>query len=1390
MKKLNKILSIIMCLALLSSMSVFTGTTIASAAKTDESSSGSGYFETSVDADKFSWDNASVYFLLTDRFYNGNTSNDHSYNRGLEKDGSVTTKMKSNAGSFQGGDFAGVTKKINEGYFDDLGINALWVSAPYEQIMGYVCTGNSKSSFPHYSYHGYYVSDYSEFDQNFGTEEEFQTMVNTAHQHGIRIVLDIVMNHAGYNTMYDMNELGFGSLKQNWDTEYYTFAGNNNTYHNYIVYNDSGNSAVTQAWSTWWGSDWIRAGINGYSLGGSDDQTKNLSDLPDFKTESTTTVSVPTFLQNKWKKAGTYDTKMSEMNNWFSSNNKTKRVRNYICYWLSQYVEKYGVDGFRCDTAKHVELDSWKELSEDCTKALNTWRANNKGKDAAADWTEDFWMTGENYGQGVDYNSYYQNGFESMINFSFTGGGGVPSSSQINSTYSSYANSVNTNDNFNVLTYISSHDTKLCGRNENSSSSNQSTLIYQGSAFQLLPGGIQIYYGDESARPYAYDSNSTINSLIQSGNHDVRSFMNWDSMDKTVLAHWQKVGTFRNNHIAVGAGSHTSLTSTSGVAFERIYDKNNQKDKVMCVIAANSNTNVTITVDSTYFKDGETLTNAYTGDTATISGGKVTFNSGANGTILCETTGSATPSYSVTNTLSNVSTNNSTSKVTENDSYEATITANANCQISSVKVTMGGTDITSSAYSNGKISIAAVTGDVVITASASKIFTVQNSLSNAVTSNNATTVTEGSSYTAKITAKDGYQLKSSNIMVFMGSSSITASSDGTITIPNVTDNIIIMATASQIPTSASSVSETQPTSSSTVSSTESTTSSTVSSTEGTSSSKTDTTSSNNNSTQPQVSPVVTTVTAAAGSGILLGDANLDGKIDVKDALLIQKYAIKLAVMSSDQILASDVDGDGKVTVKDALIVQKYCIKIAVDQPVGQVISGSVTPASSSSSETSSSSQSETPSSSQSVSTKYTITSNILNINSSNNATEIESGEVYSTSLTAASGYEITRVVATMNGEEISVINNGSGVYLINCVVTGDIVITGIATKKEDPQPSTSETTPTQTTQTTPTNSTGDTFTFTLVDGTTETWLDDYSPVFVVEANGQSYTMSGYGGTWTVDLPKSATSITINRNDAETGETYNKWGPLTVSGTTYTATGDGTGSWNGSSGGNSGNNGNNGGNTGGDTSGDTFTFTLVDGTPETWLDDYSPVFVVEANGQSYTMSGYGGTWTVDLPKSATTITINRNDPETGETYNQWGPLTVSGTTYTATASGEGNWNGTSGGSSNNGGNSGSNTTTTGTVKFTNSLGWSSVYAYFYNTAVGDIDNVKWPGTQLTDASTNDYGQTVYTANIPDSAEYVIFNDGGSNQTVNIALDGSEGYWLDGSKTGDKYNATAW
>ena len=102
--------------------------------------------------DDFTWDNATVYFLLTDRFVNGDESNDHSYNRGLDKDGNVAEY--NTVASFQGGDFKGLTEKIEEGYFNDLGVNAIWVSGWYEQQHGYSVGGDGKNSFPHYAYHG------------------------------------------------------------------------------------------------------------------------------------------------------------------------------------------------------------------------------------------------------------------------------------------------------------------------------------------------------------------------------------------------------------------------------------------------------------------------------------------------------------------------------------------------------------------------------------------------------------------------------------------------------------------------------------------------------------------------------------------------------------------------------------------------------------------------------------------------------------------------------------------------------------------------------------------------------------------------------------------------------------------------------------------------------------------------------------------------------------------------------------------------------------------------------------------------------------------------------------------------------------------------------------
>ncbi|MGN0460257.1 MAG: hypothetical protein ACI4HL_05030, partial [Ruminococcus sp.] len=195
----------------------------------------------------------------------------------------------------------------------------------------------------------------------------------------------------------------------------------------------------------------------------------------------------------------------------------------------------------------------------------------------------------------------------------------------------------------------------------------------------------------------------------------------------------------------------------------------------------------------------------------------------------------------------------------------------------------------------------------------------------------------------------------------------------------------------------------------------------------------------------------------------------------------------------------------------------------------------------------------------------------------------------------------------------------------------------------------------------------DQVTLTLVDGTTQGWLADASAVFLLVDNstGTSYNMEGGSGTWTVTVPSSVTDITINRNNPTSGETWNSWTTTRGTGTTFTVASSSYGSWdNGSD----------------PTSPSTpvdgeVTLTLVDGTPEVWLANADAVFVLVDNstGTSYNMTGGAGTWTVNVPSSVTDITIKRNSPTDGTTWNSWTTTRGTGTTFTATSSGVGSWN---------------------------------------------------------------------------------------------------------------------
>ena len=602
----RKIISIVLCLAMI--VSVFAISASTEAATVESTGTETAGVSKVESADDFSWDNANVYFLLTDRFANGDTSNDHSYGRSLDANGNPLSGWQTAPGTFHGGDFKGLTQKINEGYFDDLGVNAIWLSAPYEQIHGYVDSGDGH--FAHYSYHGYYVLDYTETDKNFGTKQEFKTLVDTAHAHGIRIVMDIVMNHAGYNNIEDMETYNYGTLLPGYEQYKYQLT-DANAFHAYVDYKTS-----SADWGRWWGSDWVRSGLPGYTGGnGGDDITRCLAGLPDFRTESTASVSIPTFLQTKWQKEGTLSAKQSKYSG-------CTTVSDYLTTWLAEWVETYGVDGFRCDTAKHVELASWNKLKTKCVTALQNWRRNNPTA-VGADWDEDFWMTGECWDYGSGKSEYHTvGGFDSMINFSYSGRS-LDGPSSINNVYQDYADRINSDPNFNVLTYNSSHDSDLA----------RGDLYWQGTSLMLLPGGVQPFYGDETNRPkvpgMSFDGHG-------GSGHSLRSDMNWDSIDTDVLAHWQKVGKFRNNHVAVGAGDHrliSAYNASTGYTFARTYDDGAVSDAVVCCIGAPANQNITVNLGST-FASGKTVTNEYDGTTAVVTNGCATFNSGPQGVIL------------------------------------------------------------------------------------------------------------------------------------------------------------------------------------------------------------------------------------------------------------------------------------------------------------------------------------------------------------------------------------------------------------------------------------------------------------------------------------------------------------------------------------------------------------------------------------------------------------------------------------------------------------------------------------------------------------------------------------------------------------------------------------
>jgi len=506
----------------------------------------------------FVWENANIYFLLTDRFNNGDTSNDLNFNRTKE-----TSKLR----GFEGGDIIGITKKIEEGYFTNLGINAIWLTPIVEQIHGDVDEGTGST----YGFHGYWAKDWTALDPNFGTKEDLKILVETAHKNSIRIVLDGVINHTGPVTESDPV----------------------------------------------WSKDWVRTDVQcSYQDYESTVMCSLVKNLPDIKTESNENVEIPAALAEKWKAEGRYEQEMKELDAFFARTGYPKVPRFYIMKWLTDYITEFGIDGYRADTVKHTEESVWGEFKKECDYAFAEWKKNNPDK--VLD-DNNFYMVGEIYNYGIngglsfDFGdkkvNYFENGFQSLINFDFKWNAAQNSYEELFSTYSNILG--NQLKGFGVLNYVSSHD-------DGSPFDKERTKPFESATKLLLcPGASQVYYGDESARSLIIEG--TV------GDATLRSNMNWDEIannqqTKDVLTHWQKLGKFRINHPSVGAGVHKMLSEKPYV-FERAYSKGAFSDAVVIGLdVPEGEKELTV---GTIFKDGDELLDAYSNTKVTVKNSAV-----------------------------------------------------------------------------------------------------------------------------------------------------------------------------------------------------------------------------------------------------------------------------------------------------------------------------------------------------------------------------------------------------------------------------------------------------------------------------------------------------------------------------------------------------------------------------------------------------------------------------------------------------------------------------------------------------------------------------------------------------------------------------------------------
>ena len=262
----------------------------------------------------------SIYFVMTDRFNNGKPENDQAYvGGGLLGNGYDPTSPL----YWHGGDFVGLTEKLP--YIKGLGFTSIWITPPV--VQNWVQAGSG-------GYHGYWGTDFTSVDPHLGTEAEFKAMVTKAHELGLKVIVDIVINHTG-----DVIKSAIGM---------YTYADSVE-----MPYKDSKGKSF----------DFTK--FIGKSTFPKLDVKKSFP-RPPFVSSYYKNIKKPAWLNDVTNYHNRGDSTFSGESNLYGDfvglddlfTEKPEVVQGMIELW-SSWITKFDIDGYRIDTAKHVNPEFW-----------------------------------------------------------------------------------------------------------------------------------------------------------------------------------------------------------------------------------------------------------------------------------------------------------------------------------------------------------------------------------------------------------------------------------------------------------------------------------------------------------------------------------------------------------------------------------------------------------------------------------------------------------------------------------------------------------------------------------------------------------------------------------------------------------------------------------------------------------------------------------------------------------------------------------------------------------------------------------------------------------------------------------------------------------------------